>query len=51
MTLNQVVESTLKNSNMNYKMLKNNKSSNSANFMVECKTVKIYGAVTNEKYK
>lgn len=51
MTLNQVVESTLKNSNMNYKMLKNSKNSNSTNFMVECKTVKIYGAVTNEKYK
>lgn len=50
MTLNQVVESTLKNSNMNYKMLKNN-SNGSSNFMVECKTVKIYGAVTNEKYK
>lgn len=50
MTLNQVVESALKNSNMNYKMLKNN-SNGSSNFMVECKTVKIYGAVTNEKYK
>ena len=50
MTLNQVVESTLKNSNMNYKMLKND-SNGSSNFMVECKTVKIYGAVTNEKYK
>ena len=49
MTLNEVVQSTLKNSGTNFKMLKSNGCV--ARFVVECNTVKLHGTVTDEKYK
>ena len=49
MTLNEVVQSTLKNSGTNFKMLKSNGCV--ARFVVECNAVKLHGTVTDEKYK
>ena len=56
MTLKDIVESTLQNSGLNFKLNENENANaknndNAIKFIVECDSVNLHGTVTNEKYK